>query len=195
MEWLKKLLEKHGVGADLITAIMADTKDTNYIPKERFDEVNNSLKELKGQLADRDKQLKDLGDKVKDNEELSKQIKELQENNKKVAADYEAKIRNITLDSAITNLLKDNKVKHPDLLIGKFDREKLKINEDGTIEGLEEQFKPMKETYKDLFEQPVGGKSPNNSGGSAGQESKDLGTDIAKQRNSEIKNPYESLWK
>lgn len=166
MEWLKKLLEKHGVGADLITAIMGDTKDTNYIPKERFDEVNNSLKELKGQIVDRDKQLKDLGDKLKDNEELSKQIKELQDANKKNAGDYEAKIRNMALDSAITNLLKDNKVKHPDLLVGKFDREKLKVKDDGTIEGLEEQFNPMKETYKDLFEQTVGGRTPNNTGGS-----------------------------
>lgn len=166
MEWLKKLLEKHGVSAELINKVMEDTKDQNYIPKERFDEVNNSLKELKGQIADRDKQLKDLGDKVKDNEGLTKQITDLQAANKKAAEDYEAKIRNMTFDSAITNLLKDNKVKHPDLLIGKFDREKLKIKDDGTVDGLLEQFNPMKETYKDLIEQTVTGSTPNNNGSS-----------------------------
>lgn len=166
MEWLKKLLEKHGVGAELVTTIMEDTKDTNYIPKERFDEVNNSLKELKGQLADRDKQLKDLGDKAKGNEELSKQIADLQEANKKTVGDYEAKIKNMTLDNAIKSKLKDSKAKYEDLLMSKFDREKLKLKEDGSIEGLDEQLNSLKEGYTDLFEQPLGGKTPNNNGGS-----------------------------
>lgn len=166
MEWLKKLLEKHGVGAELVTTIMNDTKDTNYIPKDRFDEVNNSLKELKGQIADRDKQLKDLGEKAKGNEELSKQIAELQEGNKKTVGDYEAKIKNITLDNAIRSMLKENKAKYEDLLMSKFDREKLKIKEDGSIEGLDEQLNSLKEGYKDLFEQPLSGKPPANNGSS-----------------------------
>ncbi|TDT63419.1 phage scaffolding protein [Fonticella tunisiensis] len=166
MEWLIKLLEKHGASAELIAAIKEDTKNQNYIPKERFDEVNNSLKELKGQLAERDKQLKELGEKVKDNEELTKQIQALQEANKKAAADYEAKIRNITLDNAIKQKLTEGKAKYTDLLMSKFDREKLKIKDDGSIEGLEEQFNAIKESYKDLFEQPISGKTPINSGGS-----------------------------
>lgn len=171
MEWLKKLLEKHGVGAELVTKIMEDTKDANYIPKERFDEVNNSLKELKGQLADRDEQLKDLGDKVKGNEELSKQIADLQEANKKTVGDYEAKIRNMTLDSEIKLKLKESKAKYEDLLMSKFDREKLKIKEDGSIEGLDEQLTYLKEGYKDLFEQPLSGKTPVNNGDSKSQTS------------------------
>ena len=167
MEWLKKLLQKHGVSEEVVNKIIEEEKDNQYIPKSRFDEVNEAKKQLENDLKDRDKQLKDLGDKAKGNEELSKQITDLQEANKKTAGDYEAKIRNLTLDSAINNLLKDNKVKHPDLLISKFDREKLKIKEDGSIDGLEEQLTSLKEGYKDLFEQPLGGKSPNNTGGSA----------------------------
>lgn len=168
MDWLKKLLEKHGVGAESIEAIMGDTKDTTHIAKERFDEVNNSLKELKGQLTERDKQLKELGEKAKGNEDLSKQITELQQANKKAAGEYEAKIKNITLDNAIKMKLKDGKAKYEDLLISKFDRDKLKIKEDGSIEGLEEQFTSIKDGYKDLFEQSLGGYVPNGNGGSKG---------------------------
>ena len=51
--------------------------------------------------------------------------------------------------------------------MSKFDREKLKVKDDGSIEGLEDQFKSVKEGYKDLFEQPLGGQTPNNTGGSA----------------------------
>lgn len=62
MGWLKKILEKHGAPAELINKVMEDIKNHNYIPKERFDEVNNSLKRLKGQLAYRNKQLKKIED-------------------------------------------------------------------------------------------------------------------------------------
>ena len=54
-----------------------------YIPKTRFDEVNDAKKDLENQLKDRDKQLKDLQEKVNGNEELEKTIKDLQESNKK----------------------------------------------------------------------------------------------------------------
>jgi DNA-directed RNA polymerase alpha subunit len=166
MDWLKKVLEKHGAGADLMKAILDDTKDSNYIPQERFNEVNDQLKELKTQLGERDKQLKDLADKVKDNEALTKQIQDLQEQNKLTAKDYDTKIRNLTLDSAIKMKLKDNNAKYEDLLLSKFDRDRLKIKDDGTIEGLDEQLKSIKDGYKDLFEQALGGRKPNNSGGS-----------------------------
>jgi hypothetical protein len=48
--------------------------------------------------------------------------------------------------------------------MSKFDREKLTIKEDGSIEGLADQIKSLKEGYKDLFEQPLSGRSPNNTG-------------------------------
>lgn len=135
-----------------------------FIPKSRFDEINETKKELEQQIKERDKQLKDLGEKAKGNEELEKQIKELQDVNKKAKEEYEAKIKNITLDNAIKLALKENKAKYEDLLISKFDKEKLTIKDDGTIEGLNEQLAVLKEGYKDLFEQPLSGHTPNNAG-------------------------------
>jgi len=166
MDWLKKLLEKHGVGDELVTTIMTDTKDANYIPKDRFDEVNNQVKDLKTQIDDRDKQLKDISKKAEGNEELLKQINDLQTSNKTTKEEFEGKIKSLKLDSAIKLKLKESKAKYEDLLISKFDREKLNLKEDGSIEGLDDQLTSLKEGYKDLFEQPVTGKTPANTGDS-----------------------------
>lgn len=143
---------------------IAIVSDGNWIPKDKFNEVNEAKKQLESDLKDRDKQLKDLGEKAKGNEELSKQIAELQETNKKTAGEYEAKLKDITINSAIQAKLTDTK--YSDLLTGKFDRTKLSVAADGTVVGIDEQLAVIKETYKDLFTPVVSGRQPNNTGGS-----------------------------
>lgn len=156
-----------GMNEDVAKKVIEEHQKTikdQYIPISRFNEVNEAKKQLETDLKGRDKQLKDLGSKVKDNEDLTKQINELQEANKKSNSDYETKIKNLTLDSSIKMALKDRKFKHPDLLMGKVDREKLVINQDGTITGLDEQMKVLEETFSDLREQTLAGTPPNNNG-------------------------------
>ena len=134
-----------------------------FIPKARFDEVNETKKDLEQQIRDRDKQLKDLQEKVKGNEELEKTIKELQEANKATKEQYEDKIKDMTITAAIQSKLTD--AKYPDLLLTKFDQSKLSIAEDGTVLGIDEQLTALKEQYKDLFKADVKGREPNNTGG------------------------------
>lgn len=136
---------------------------TGFIPKARFDEVNETKKELEQQIQERDDQLKELQKKAKGNEELEKTIKELQEANKATKEQYEAKIRDITITVAIQSKLTD--AKYPDLLLTKFDRSKLSIAEDGTVLGVDEQLAALKEQYKDLFKPDLRGREPNNIGG------------------------------
>lgn len=136
---------------------------SGFIPKARFDEVNETKKELEQQIQDRDKQLKDLQEKVIGNEELEKTIKELQEANKATKEQYEAKIKDMTITAAIQSKLTD--AKYPDLLLTKFDRSKLSIAEDGTVLGIDEQLTALKEQYKDLFKPDLKGREPNNTGG------------------------------
>lgn len=136
---------------------------SGFIPKARFDEVNETKKELEQQIQERDNQLKDLQEKVKGNEELEKTIKELQEANKDTKEQYEAKIKDMTITAAIQSKLTD--AKYPDLLLTKFDRSKLSIAEDGTVLGIDEQLTALKEQYKDLFKPDLKGREPNNTGG------------------------------
>ena len=53
-----------------------------YVPKSRFNEVNEEKKTLKSQLADRDKQLTELKNTAGDNEQLKQKIAELEDTNK-----------------------------------------------------------------------------------------------------------------
>ena len=136
---------------------------SGFIPKARFDEVNETKKELEQQIQERDNQFKDLQEKVKGNEELEKTIKELQEANEATKEQYEAKIKDMTITAAIQSKLTD--AKYPDLLLTKFDRSKLSIAEDGTVLGIDEQLTALKEQYKDLFKPDLKGREPNNIGG------------------------------
>ncbi len=111
--------------------------------------MNETKKDLEQQIKDRDKQLKDLGEKVKENEEAEKTIKQLQEDNKKVKDDYEAKLKDLTINTAIQSKLTDTK--YPDLLVTKFDKSKLAVGTVGTVSGIDEQLTAIKETYKDCF--------------------------------------------
>ena len=165
MDWLKKLLQESEVAQETIDKVMESAEQIKMIPKERFDEVNNANKELKKQLADRDKQLEELGKSSKDNEELVAKINELQDENKRTQAEYEERITNMKIDEAINSKFADSK--YSDLLMGKIDRTKLAIGEDGKISGLDEQYDAIKEQYADLFSNKsiIKGVEPRRDGG------------------------------
>lgn len=56
-------------------------------------------------------------------------------------------------ESAIKDALYNEKAKHPELLLSKFDLSKILLDEKGekVVSGIEDQMKSNKETYKDLF--------------------------------------------
>lgn len=159
MEWLKKLLEGAKIvdGKLDVEALMKDVNTEfpkNAVPKETFNDINTQLKTANTTIAD-------LKKNNADNETLQQTIKEHEATIKTQKADYEAKVRNLTLDSAIEKALAGAKAKHTDLLSTKIDREKLVIT-DGKVTGIDEQIKGLKESYKDLFEESLGGKTPPN---------------------------------
>lgn len=161
MEWLQKLLSDAVYGDDGKLDVDATMKKINeeapkhIVPKEQY---NTKVKELDTANGT----IKDLKKSNGDNEELQKTIKEHEKTIKQLQEDHESEMKGIKIDSAITKLLADNKAKHPDLLAGKFDRDKLVIGEDGKVTGLDDQLKGLKETYKDMFTQTVSGFSPAN---------------------------------
>lgn len=168
MDWLKKLIEKHtkdGVlNVEELNREIAIEFPKHAVPKSEFNTLNETKKDLETQINTANTTITDLKKGNKDNEELQGKITQYETDLATLKTDSEAKIKNITLDNAIKLALKDNKAKHEDLLIGKFDRGKLTLKEDGTVEGLEGQVKSLKEIYKDLFVEPVTGTTPNNKG-------------------------------
>lgn len=150
---LKELL-----GEDLFNQVsekLGDKKimidDKNFIPKSRFDEVNEAKKELEKQISDRDKQLKDLSVKAQGNEELTKQIEQLQLSNKQIAKDYEDRINKMQFENALEGALTNAKCKNAKALKALLDIDNVKLNE-GKLEGLEEQLNKLKESDGYLFD-------------------------------------------
>lgn len=94
---MEKFLEMLGTDlANQVKAKIGDAKffigEGEFIPKGRFDEVNNQVKDYKGQIAERDRQIDTLSKNAKGNEDLLKQIEDLKATNAKNISDYEAKI-------------------------------------------------------------------------------------------------------
>ena len=125
-----------------------------FIPKARFDEVNNAKKQAEKDLSERDMQLETLKNSTGDIETLKNTIKQLQDENKASKEQYEANISKIKLDNAIDNALGNAKAKNSRAVRALLDMEKIKF-ENETLSGLDEQLKALKEAEdsKFLFEE------------------------------------------
>lgn len=101
-----------------------------FIPKARFDEVNNAKKQAEKDLSDRDKQLETLKNSTGDVETLKNTIKQLQDENKASKEQYEANISKIKLDNAIDNALGNAKAKNSKAVRALLDMGKIKFEND-----------------------------------------------------------------
>lgn len=123
-----------------------------YIPKHRFDEVNEENKTLKGTVKDNEKALEDLKKSTGDAAALTKQIEELQKDNKSKDEQYQKDLKELKLTNAI-KLAIAGKAQDEDLVAGLFDKSKLLLGDDGKITGLDEQLKVLQENKKFLFKE------------------------------------------
>lgn len=195
MKWLETILNAQGIEADQITSILADAKKQKLIPKDRFDEVNNSLKVANETISNINKELDTLKSSAQNSEILKQQIEDLKAKNQTTIDEYEGKIKGMKLhDYVKEEMLKDLKdPKYFELLYKEVDQSKLSIAEDGTVTGFD--IKPFQEKYADLF-----GSSPSGPGsfgnpprGKVGTGNESLGKRLASLSKpaTEIKeNPY-----
>ncbi|WFA10339.1 phage scaffolding protein [Tissierella sp. Yu-01] len=172
----EELLKAQGLTEEQVTAITGAMKENKiYTTNEeniviRYGKLKAERDDLKGKLETAETTIGDLKKSNKDNEELQATIKTHEGTIATMEANHKAKIRDISIQYAIKSKLTDTK--YPELLETKFDKEKLVVNDDGTVVGIEEQLTTIKETYKDLFVPKVTGRDPNNSGGSPPAKSK-----------------------
>lgn len=129
------------IGAKLTAAI-----EKEYKPAADFEALNS-------QLADRDRQLEALGE-VKP-EDLQTEIKRLKDENETTAKKFAAELAAVKLNGAIENrLLKEGAV-NTKAVRALLDNEKIKLGEDGSLTGLDEQIKTLRESEKWAFSQPA----------------------------------------
>jgi Phage minor structural protein GP20. len=122
-----------------------------FVPKARFDEVNEAKKQAEGGIAERDKQIADLGKTAGLSEEFKKQIETLQGENKTAKEQYEADVKALRLDTAL-KLSLSGQVHDPDIVAGLLDKTKIELNEDGSVKGgLDDQVTSLRESKAFLF--------------------------------------------
>lgn len=139
-----------GLTEDQAKKVM-DSLDGNFVTKARFSEVNEENKTLKQSVADRDKQLEDLKKSSGDNAELKKQIETLQQQNADQKKAHDAEMAQLKLDNAIDAALTAAGAKNIKAVRAMIDTSKMKLGEDGTVEGLSDAIKAVQKSDSYMF--------------------------------------------
>ena len=143
-----------------------------FIPKARFDEVNNAKKQAEKDLSDRDKQLETLKNSTGDVETLKQTIETLQNENKAAADKYNAELAEIKLAGAVDTALLGADALNVRAVKALLDMSKIKMDGDVLL-GINEQIESLKkaEDSKMLFKAVEVGKQkgPNFAGVKPGE--------------------------
>ena len=123
-----------------------------FIPKSRFDEVNNAKNIAESLVKERDSQLETLKNSTGDVDSLKKQIADLQEENKTKDEAHAAEIRKLQRDAVDTELLTGVNAKNHKAVLGLLDV----IEDDVDIEAYKtkraEQIEAVQKSDEYLFE-------------------------------------------
>lgn len=198
MSYLEKL--KKLIGEEAFKKVEADlngkeliVNDGTYIPKDKFDKLNDEKKDLQkekdkltGDLKTAQDDLKKIQDENKKGknsveEQIAELNKKLQEQDGKIAAkDKElqlSKMEGVLKDALTEAGVKNSKnlkllMRDPELA-----SEKLELDDNGKIKGFEEKVKRLQEDYKPLFgEENFSGTPPGQKKQNA-DEAKELSTE------------------
>lgn len=169
-----------GVPEDMADKVAqaSQTELKSYIPKSRFDEVNEAKKQAEKDIKARDTQLESLKKDAGTSEELKKQIEQLQTENKTKDEQYQKDLNDLKLSNAI-KLSITGKAQDEDLVAGLIDKSKLILGEDGKITGLEEQMKSLQESKAFLFKSEDNNQQPGFVVGADGTGGETAGADDA----------------
>ena len=138
--------------ADKVASLHKSELDGKYIPKQRFDEVNNTKKALEETVKERDKQLDDLKKSDADVDALKKQIADLQAANKKAADEHKAEMIRLKIDGIVDSTLISAGAKNTKAIRALMDVDGFKLQEDGTVFGLNDALKAVQKSDPYLFE-------------------------------------------
>ena len=171
---------------------LQDVSEGKYVPKDRFDQVNQQSKDYKEQVSERDRQIESLKNEFKDVDGLKDKVDQLTRDNAKQKEDYENQIKTINFNNALKASLSSYNCKDEDYLMSKIDRNSIKLNSDGTILGLKEQVEAFKKGHEYLFEKEIKGTGSFNTGGGSSEGNtpkfENFAERFGKQRAEAIKN-------
>jgi FtsZ-binding cell division protein ZapB len=107
----------------------------------KINELTESNTSLNTELSNANNQVKSLNKKASSVDELTKQLE-----------DAQGKLSQTKLDSALGTALTAAKVRNPKTLKGLLDMDKIKLNDDGKLEGLDDQLESIQKSDAYLFD-------------------------------------------
>lgn len=151
----KEELKSFGLTDEVISNILESQKKKmeNYILKSEHDNVKNELESEKQKVKDRDETIKKLKTFEGTATELQAKVDELNKELKTKDENYEKNLNAQKKESAIKFGVMnfESAVQDLDMVVGLIDKEKVTIDKDGKIIGLDEQLKELQKNKAFLF--------------------------------------------
>ncbi|HCV9277907.1 hypothetical protein G0Z16_08195 [Staphylococcus aureus] len=139
-----------------------DESKSGMVPRSRLNDKNTEIEELKEEISKRDKQIVKLQDSVKDDSEIQKELEELKNQN----SEWETKYKETQLNNAV-KLAVAKEANDANDILAFINKDELELVDDGTVKGLDEAIKTLKESKPYLFasskpvsKTPQGGGNP-----------------------------------
>ncbi len=133
LKWMQEIVGEHYT-EDLDAKVCAAIGE-RFVSKTDFNALNETKKTLAGQIAERDRQLEEL--KKVDAAGLQAEITRLQGENKIAAEKFKADLAAMKFDHALDNAILSAKGKNTKAIKALLQTDKLKLKDDGSIEGLD----------------------------------------------------------
>jgi len=158
MEWLQAILDDANV-ADKIGAIKK-VLPMHFIPKEKYNEkaseVQEKADELKAttdKMNDLQKQVEQLSGAEGEQEKLKGKLEAINNEFETFKGESESRLSNVKKTQAIERGLRDAQANPEtiDLLITRFDLDKIELADDGNVKEWDKHLEPLKKTRKSLF--------------------------------------------
>lgn len=138
-----------GLSEEQADKVIEGFKD--FIPRSRFNEVNEAKKRAEAVVAERDKQIEDLKKATGDAESLRAEITKLQSENKAAKEKYDADLLTVKRESAIEQALTSGGAKNIKAVKALLDMNGIEFDGE-KIKGLDKQLEKLKESDGYLFE-------------------------------------------
>ncbi|MGQ4559261.1 phage scaffolding protein [Levilactobacillus hammesii] len=163
----REFLKGLELSEEQINAIMAEHGKDVETSKSQLTELQTENESLHTQIADRDKDIKALKKDAGDNEGLSKQLTDLQDKYKTDTENLTNQLSQTKLNGALTTALTGAKVRNPKAVEGLLDMDKVKLTDEGKLEGLDDQLSALRKSDGYLFDEgSKGGYEPAGGNGS-----------------------------
>ena len=160
----RDFLKNLGLADDVIESIMSENSKDIIAAQDDLENYRKQAKKLQDDIKNRDKQIADLKKNNANNEELQEQLTQIQADNKKQKEDYEFKIKQLKIDTAVDKAITARRGKNVKAIKALLDLENVEVGEDGTINGLSEQFEQLTNAEDSAFLFDVEDNKPKPSG-------------------------------